>query len=71
MEILFIVITFAWIIVVYVCRVVSQWRTYVDVLRPAVSPAPVVPAVPPPTYGVPPATSMVLGSAAHLSDGNQ
>ena len=71
MEMLFILIAFAWIIIVYVRRVVSQGRPYVDVLGPAVSPAPVVPAVPPPTYGVPPATSMVLGSAAHLSDGNQ
>jgi hypothetical protein len=56
MEMLFVIIALAWIITVYARRLCSQGRPYVDILGPAVAPAPVVPAVSPPTYGVPPAT---------------
>jgi hypothetical protein len=69
MEMLFVITAFAWIIIVYIRRLTSLGRPYVDVLGLPVAAAPVVPAVPAPAYGVPPATEMVLGSSAYMGAG--
>ena len=68
MEMLFVLFALAWIITVYVRRLTAgQGRPYIDILGPPVGPPPVVGVVvPPPSYGIPPATSVVLGSSGNL-----
>lgn len=69
MEMLFVFFALVWIITVYARRLCAQGRPYIDVLPPAVG-GPVAPVVPAPTYGLPPATSVVLNPAASKSEVN-
>ena len=75
MEMLFVFFALIWILIVFFRRYCGQGRPYIDVLPPIGGPVgplgPVGPAgaiIAPPTYGLPPATSMVLGSSANIGN---
>jgi hypothetical protein len=75
MEMLWVFFALVWILTVFFRRYCGQGRPYIDVLPPiggSIGPVgPVGPmgvVVAPPTYGLPPATSVVLGSSANIGN---
>lgn len=68
MEMLFVFFALAWIIAVYVRRLMARGRPYIDVLGPVAPPGPAANVVPAPTYGLPPATSVILGSSGNIGN---
>lgn len=72
MQMLFVFFAVVWILTVFIRRFFGGGRPYIDVLTPAQGPigpvGPMGPVIGGPAYGLPPATSMVLGSSANLGN---